>query len=97
MAAQITKAGYKTTEFWIVLLVILSALGLAFQNKLSPEMAVQVSAILGFAYQLLRTLVKSLPQGANVDAGANGGAAVLGCPAVPSLPANSTTRSTQVQ
>ena len=52
------KAGWKTTEFSLALISILTTLFQSFQGHISAEHAATISALLAGVYSVLRTLVK---------------------------------------
>jgi len=53
-----TKPGYKTTEFWLIVLSNLTTIVTALKGVISPEKSVVVLAILNGIYTILRSLVK---------------------------------------
>lgn len=55
------KPGYKTTEFWVALLVSLGVLVAALADQLPPKYAALASAVSGAAYAISRGLAKVYP------------------------------------
>jgi hypothetical protein len=55
------KPGYKTTEFWVALLVIIGSTVSALADALPPRFAAWASTIAGAAYALSRGLAKVYP------------------------------------
>lgn len=55
------KPGYKTTEFWVSLLIIVGSTVASFADKLPPRYAAWASAVAGAAYMLARGLAKVYP------------------------------------
>ncbi len=55
------KPGYKTTEFWLAVLVSAGALVAALADQLPPKYAALASAVSGAAYALSRGLAKVYP------------------------------------
>ena len=53
-----TKPGYKTTEFWLVVVSNLTTIVTALNGVVSPEKATVILAILNGIYTILRSLVK---------------------------------------
>jgi hypothetical protein len=55
------KPGYKTTEFWVAVLVAVGSLIAALADQLPPKYAALASAVSGAAYALSRGLAKVYP------------------------------------
>lgn len=55
------KPGYKTTEFWISLLIIVGSSAFAVADKLPARYASWASSVAGAAYMLARGLAKVFP------------------------------------
>lgn len=52
------KTGYKTTEFWLVIITNLLAVVTAFNGLLDPKTAGIIVAVLNGLYAILRSVVK---------------------------------------
>jgi hypothetical protein len=55
------KPGYRTTEFWVAVLVSVGTTLAAFAEWLPPRYAAFASAVSGAAYSLSRGLAKVYP------------------------------------
>ena len=54
------KAGYATTEFWIVGLVVVALIAQGSLGRLSPDLAAQLTSLIAILWMLIRSLLKSL-------------------------------------
>ncbi len=53
------KSGWKTTEFWMTVLTMLTTLAETFKGNIDPKWAAIISAGLSFGYAIARGLTKS--------------------------------------
>ena len=52
------KAGWQTSEFWLIVVTNLLAVATAMQGSLNPQTAAIILAVLNGVYTVLRTIVK---------------------------------------